>query len=296
MVRAARVLAAVLVAFACAAQSPAPQSAHADAPLTGDQILARVKAVFRSYPRPPYVAYTLIRRDRHDGAPDFENSYTLKIWCRTSDRSALARRVWKGKAYGEMQNLTVMFDKEVDPGPPTADMFEKRLFGALHARADREGSSSNAAASASSGAAIAGESSAPLPEIGRVSALDGDYRAVRVAREAGLIHLWLVPKTDPDRNRLDELWVDAQTYDLRRALVRDHLYLGMTGQSLDDEFDVRFVPGPGGLPLIATIHGETKWGMFETDYTFTGVTFPDALPDWYFAPKQYGARRADAPS
>jgi hypothetical protein len=295
--RAARVLAAVLVAFACAAQSPAPQSGPPGAaPLTGDQILARVKAVFRSYPRPRYVAYTLIRRDQHDGAPDFENSYTLKIWCRTSDRSALARRVWKGKAYGEMQNLTVMFDKEVDPGPPTADMFEKRLFGALHARGDGDATASNAAASASSGAANAGESPAPLPEIGRVSALDGDYRAVRVAREAGLIHLWLVPRTDPERNRLDELWVDAQTYDLRRALVRDHLYLGMTGQSLDDEFDVRFVPGPGGLPLIATIHGATKWGMFETDYTFTGITFPDALPDWYFAPKQYGLHRSDAPA
>jgi hypothetical protein len=293
--RAARVLAALLVAFACAAQSPAPRGDD-PAQLTGDQIFARVKAVFRSYPRPPYVAYTLIRRDRHDGAPDFENSYTLKIWCRTSDRSALARRAWKGKAYGEMQSITVMFDKEVDPGPPTADMFEKRLFGALRARADRDDRSSNAAATAPSGAAGAGESPAPLPEIGRVSALDGDYRAVRVAREAGLIHLWLVPKTDPERNRLDEMWVDAQSYDIRRALVRDHLYLGMTGQSLEDEFDVRFAPGPGGLPLIATIHGATKWGMFETDYTFTGVTFPDALPDWYFAPKQYGLHRADAPA
>jgi hypothetical protein len=285
--RAARVLAAVLVAFACAAQSPET--------LTGDQILARVKAVFRAYPRPPYVAYTLIRRDRHDGAPDFENSYTLKIWCRTSDRSALARRAWKGKAYGEMQNLTVMFDKEVDPGPPTADMFEKRLFGALHAHADGERTPSPGGG-ASSGVPSAGESPAPLPEIGRVSALDGDYRAVRVAREAGLIHLWLVARTDPDRNRLDELWVDAQSYDIRRARVRDHLYLGMTGQSLDDEFDVRFTPGPGGLPLIATIHGETAWGQFETDYTFSEVTFPASLPDWYFAPRQYGVHRSDAPA
>lgn len=281
--RAARALAAVCVAFACAAQSPAP--------LTGDQILARVKTVFRSYPRPPYVAYTLIRRDRHDGAPDFENSYTLKIWCRTSDRSALARRAWKGKAYGDLQNITVMFDKEVDPGPPTADMFEKRLFGALHAQTDRDLQHAGDA-----GAGNAGDAPPALPEIGRVSALDGDYRAVRVAREAGLIHLWLVPKTDPDRNRLDELWVDAATYGMRRAKVRDHLYLGLTGQSLEDEFDVRFTPGPGGLPLISTIHGETKSDQFETDYTFTDVTFPDALPDWYFAPKQYGLHHADAPA
>ena len=101
MRNAARALAAVAVALGCAAQSPAPLPTTVPASLTGDQILARVKQVFRAYPRPPYVAYTLVRRDRHNGFPDFENSYALKIWCRTADRSALARRAWNGKAYGE---------------------------------------------------------------------------------------------------------------------------------------------------------------------------------------------------
>jgi hypothetical protein len=294
----ARGLAALAVALACAAQSPAP----AGTPLTGDQILARAKAVFRSYPRPPFVAYTLVRRDTHNGAPDFENSYTLKIWCRTSDRSALARRVWNGKTYGDLQNITVMFDREVDPGPPTADMFEKRLFGATGARTDPQPGAPRAPAPDPSGpnagapGAGVSETGAPLPEIGRVSALDGDYRAVRVARDGELLHLWLVAKSDPDRNRLDEIWVDARTYDLRRARVRDHLYLGFGGQSLEDEFDVRFTPGPGGLPLIATIHGQTQYAQFETDYTFKDVTFPDALPDWYFLPRTYGLHRDQAPS
>ena len=289
---AARALVTVAVAFACAAQSPAPP------PLTGDQILARAKAVFRAYPRPPYVAYTLVRRDKHNGEPDFENSYTLKIWCRTSDRSALTRRAWRGKAYGDLENITVMFDRAIDPGPPTADMFEKRLFGAASAR--RDVAPAPAPAASANGAAPAGAVPAPAPsalyEIGRVGALDGDYRAVRMARDGELIHLWLVPKTDPERNRLDELWLDAQTYDLRRALVRDHLYFGMSAQSLEDEFDVRFTPGPAGLPLIASIHGRTRYDQFETDYTFEDVTFPESLPEWYFAPKQYGLHRADAPA
>jgi hypothetical protein len=292
----ARGAAALAVALACAAQSPAP----VQAPLSGDQILARVKAVFRSYPRPPFVAYTLVRRDTHNGTPDFENSYTLKIWCRTSDRSALARRAWNGKTYGELQNITVMFDREVDPGPPTADMFEKRLFGATGARIDAPAAQPDApkAPAPNAGGPNGGtpEPESSLPEIGRVSALDGDYRAVRVARDGELLHLWLVPKSDPERNRLDEIWVDARSYDLRRARVRDHLYLGFGGQSLEDEFDVRFTPGPGGLPLIATIHGQTKYGQFETDYTFKDVTFPDALPDWYFLPRTYGLHRDQAPS
>lgn len=295
---AARALAAAAVALACAAQSPAPQPSEPQA-LTGDQILARAKAVFRAYPRPPFVAYTLVRRDQHNGTPDFENSYTLKIWCRTADRSALARKAWRGKAYGDLENITVMFDKAVDPGPPTADMFEKRLFSASSAR--RGASPKPLAAPAAASAPAAGAeppvtAPAALPEIGRVGALDGDYRAVRVAREGELIHLWLVPKSDPERNRVDEMWVDSQTYDLRRARVRDHLYLGLGGQSLEDEFDVRFAPGPGGLPLIAAIHGQTKFAQFETDYTFEDVTFPDALPDWYFTPRLYGLHRSDAPA
>ncbi|MDB5072557.1 MAG: hypothetical protein JWM87_3668 [Candidatus Eremiobacteraeota bacterium] len=290
---AARALVTVAVAFACAAQSPAPGPPQ---PLTGDQILARAKAVFRAYPRPPFVAYTLVRRDQHNGEWDMVNSYTLKIWCRTADRSALARKAWRGKAYGDLQNITVMFDKEVDPGPPTADMFEKRLFGAASARRDMP--PVRDAAGAASAPGEAGEpagTASPLPEIGRVGALDGDYRVARVAREGELIHLWLTAKTDPERNRLDEMWVDASTYDVRRARVRDHLYLGMGGGSIEDEFDVRFTPGPGGLPLIASIRGQTAWGRFETDYTYKDITFPDALPDWYFVPKQYGLHRSDAP-
>jgi hypothetical protein len=139
------------------------------------------------------------------------------------------------------------------------------------------------------------DQSPPLKEIGRVGALDGDYRIVRVAREDGLIHLWLVPRTDPERNRLDEMWVDAQTYDLRRVRERDHMYLGLSGQSLEDEFDVRFVPSTGGLPLIASIHGQTRYGDYETDYTFKDVAFPASLPGWYFEPKSYGAHRSEAP-
>ncbi|HWT05016.1 MAG TPA: hypothetical protein VN224_04595 [Xanthomonadales bacterium] len=288
---AVRVLAAA-AAFACTAASPEPS-----APLTGDQILARAKAVFRAYPRPPFVAYTLVRRDLHNGAPDFENSYTLKLWCRTADRSALARKAWKGKAYGDLENIIVMFDKAVDPGPPTADMFEKRLFGAPGARLD-----ASPAPALAPGARAPEPDGAPpvaptaLPEIGRVGARDGDYRVTRVARDGELIHLWLEPKSDADRNRLDEMWVDARTYDMRRTRVRDHLYFGITGQSLEEEFDVRFTPGPAGLPLITSIHGQTKYAQFETDYTFRDVTFPAELPAWYFEPRQYGAHRPDAPA
>ena len=276
---------ALAAALVLTAQAPAP-----DAALTGDQILARAKAAFRAHPRPPFIVYTLFRRDRHNGIPDFENSYALKVWCRTADRSALLRRLSNGVARGELQHVTVMFDRALDPGPPTADMFEKRLFGASSARRDGAGPTPSPDA-----ATTAGEAGPPLPEIGRVNARDGDYAARRVAREGDLIHLWLEAKSDPDRNRLDELWLDARSYDLRRARVRDHLYLQF-GPVLDETFDVQFVPGPGGLPLILSIHGQTREGDYETTYTFRDLTFPVALPDWYFEPRTYRAHVAEAPS
>ena len=273
---AARMLAAVAVACACAAQSSA---AHAHVPLTGEQILARAKTVFRAHLRPPFVAYTLVRRDTHAGAPDFENSYTLKIWCRSADRSALTRRAWKGKAYGDLTHDTIAFDGYVDPGPPTADIFERALFAPRRAPET----------------SVAPPDESPLPVIGTVSVSnDYDYRVTSAKRDGPSWHLTLEPKRDSDRNRIDDLWVDAATYEITRMRVRDHLYLGLSGQSLEDEFDAQFTYRDG-LPLLASIHGQTKYDAFETDYTYKDITFPESLPSWYFEPKSYGAHKADAP-
>jgi hypothetical protein len=265
---------AVIAAFACAgAGQAAPQGVP-----PGEQILVHAKAVFRAHPRPPYVVYTLVRSDRHLGVPDFPNSYTLKIWCRNADRAALIRRMWNGSTYGGLSGDTIAFDGYVDPGPPTADIFER----ALYARASEPGAPS------------------PLPtalkQIGSVSTTrDYDYSVGAYTREGPDWHLRLEARRDPLRNRIDDLWIDAVTYEVKRMRLRDHLYLGLTGQSIADEFDVRFDPR-AGFPLIATIHGETEGDEFETDYTFRDVSFPETLPDWYFEPKTYGVHRNEMPS
>jgi len=281
---AARVLAAAAVALACAAQSPAtapepvPPATPAPARLTGEQILARAKRVFRAHMRPPFVEYTLVRRDKHNGMPDFDNSYSLKIWCRNADRSALTRRAWNGVAYGSLQNITVAFDEYVDPGPPTADIFERALF-----------------APRTPEFALPQPSESPLPVIGGVTVnTDYDYRVTGAHREGAVWHLSLAPKRDPDRNRLDDLWVDATTFELVRMRVRDHLYLEFTSQSLEDEFDARFTM-LDGIPVLQSIHGRTSGDQFETDYTYKDVVFPPSLPDWYFEPKTYGLHRNEAP-
>jgi hypothetical protein len=272
---AARAFATMLVAAACALPPPL----RADEPLTGQQILARAKAVFRAHVRPPFVSYVLVRRDTHFGNPDFPNSYALKIWCRTSDRSALARRAWNGRADGALENITVAFDGLVDPGPPDADIFERALF----------------VPRPSAAPATAARTDSPLSVIGGV-VVATDYRVPKVTREGAVWHLYLDPLHDPTQNRIDELWVDATTYEVTRMRVRDHLYLGGGHEgAVEDEFDVRFALREG-LPLITSIHGRTHDGEFETDYTFGNVTFPPSLPDWYFHPQLYREHRAEAPS
>ncbi len=170
----------------------------------------------------------------------------------------------------------VGFDGYVDPGPPTADIFERALYAPPTATPVPLGTE--------------------LPTIGTVRVqADFDYRVRRVRREGDAWHLALEPKRDAQRNRIDDLWVDAATFEIRRLRVRDHLYLGMSGAALDDEFDVAFVMRDG-LPLISTIHGATLGGEYRTAYAFEAVAFPETLPPWYFEPKTYGAHRAEAPT
>lgn len=271
---AARAWAAAIVVLACVGAGVAADQG----PSPGEQILMRAKAIFHAHARPPFVVYTLVRRDKHLGVPDFANSYTLKIWCRNADRAALIRRVWNGAAYGGLEGDTIAFDGYIDPGPPTADIFER----ALYARAP--------------------QSPTPLPlptelkQIGSVSTTrDYDYRVTSLTREGADWHLQLEPRRDPGRNRIDDLWIDAVSYEVKRMRVRDHLYLGLTGQAIPDEFDVRFAMRDG-IPMIASIHGDTDGDEFETDYTFRDLAFPEALPDWYFQPKTYGVHRAEMPT
>lgn len=95
--------------------------------MTPDQMLAKIRQVFRSHrPPPPYITYTLVREQlTEQGFPDFVWSYTYHIWCRSSDRAALGRKVFRDNARGPLEFLRPEFNQDRDPGPPTADVFER---------------------------------------------------------------------------------------------------------------------------------------------------------------------------
>ena len=63
------------------------------------------------------------------------------------------------------------------------------------------------------------------PVIASVTVLgEFDYRVTRIADEGDLTHVSLMPRRDPDRNRLRELYVDRKTLELQEVVATDKLY------------------------------------------------------------------------
>jgi len=127
---AACALVAMLASALPASSAPPTSSKTAKAAVAapvpnGEKLLADIRKVFRSHrPPPPYVTYTLTRTQQTEqGYPDYANIYTEHIWCRSSDRAALERKVYRDDYRGPLTFDRPAFNEARDPGPPTADLF-----------------------------------------------------------------------------------------------------------------------------------------------------------------------------
>jgi len=258
-----------------------------------ERLLYLIRRQFRSHrPPPPFLTYTLIRKQTlDDGYPDLLNSYTYHIWCRTVDRAALGRRVYRGSSRGTLEFLRPSFNEPWDPGPPTADLFEPAP--AHPHNNPRE-------------FVPTPEPSGSLPPtIASVTVLgEFDYRVTRIANEGDLIHVSLLPRRDPDRNRLRELYVDAKTLELKEVVATDKLYEEDSGHHVYPMLFTVTLSWMNNMPIVTHIHGTPTYesdaeylGRDATvDYDFTDITFPASLPDWYFDPRTYADHAADAPA
>ncbi len=289
---------AFVVALGILAAAAAPHDASAapvatPVPLPSpDRLLYSIRRQFRSHrPPPAYVTYTLIRKQTlDDGYPDLVNSYTYHIWCRTYDRAALGRKVYRGSARGTLEFLRPSFNEPWDPGPPTADLFEPAP---AHPHSNPR-------------------TFVPTPEptgsapplIASVSVLgEFDYRVTGVTTQGNLTHLILQPRRDPERNRLRELFVDSKSLELQQVVATDKLY----DEDSRHVYPMIFTVTMGWLnnmPVVTHIHGtptlETDaeyLGKDATvDYDFNDIAFPASLPDWYFDPRSYASHADDPPN
>jgi hypothetical protein len=283
----ARGLWAVALLLAAVGSTPPPTvapSAPASPLPSPERVLGMIRAKFRSHrPPPPYITYTLVRTQKaSNGFPDYVGSYTYHIWCRTSDRAALKRKVFRDFARGDLEFDRPAFNEARDPGPPTADVFEPAP---TRAHPVSEVPTAEPVASA-------------LPVIGTVTTIgEFDYKVVSMDVQGSELHLSIEPTRTPERNRLREIFVDRATLELHKLIATDKLFVdhGPTYRA-----GVIITMGSvAGTPVITNLHFSVYDGYDddgkEADFAFKDITFPAALPDWYFDPKTYAAHKNDAP-
>ena len=142
------------------------------------------------------------------------------------------------------------------------------------------------------------------PVIATVTVLgEFDYRVTRIANEGNLIHVSLMPRRDPDRNRLRELYVDSKTLELKELVATDKLYEEDSGRHVYAMLFTVTMGWMNGMPIVTHIHGTPTYqqdadylGRDATvDYDFNDITFPNGLPEWYFDPRSYAQNVANAP-
>jgi hypothetical protein len=277
--------------------APTPKATASATPVplpSPERLLYLIRRQFRSHrPPPPYVTYTLVRKQTlDDGYPDLVDSYTYHIWCRTSDRAALGRRVYRGSARGTLEFLRPSFNEPWDPGPPTADLFEPAP---AHPHTNpRE-------------FVPTPEPTGSLPPVIASVTVMGefDYRVTNVVTQGNLLHVSLQPRRDPDRNRLRELYVDRKTLELQEVVATDKLY--EEGDGPTHVYPMVFTITMGGMnnmPVVTHVHGtptleadaEYLGKDATVDYDFNDIEFPSTLPAWYFDPRSYAMHVEDAPS
>jgi hypothetical protein len=243
-----------------------------------------IRAKFRSHrPPPPYITYTMVRYQKDtNGFTDYVGSYTYHIWCRTSDRAALKRKVFRDTARGDLEFDRPAFNEDRDPGPPTADVFEPAPLKAHPVTFVPTAEPTN------------------LPVIGSVTAIgEFDYKVVSMDVQGSELHLVIEPTRTPERNRLRELFVDKSTLEIHKLIATDTLFV--EGPRVT-KYRVGFTILMGtvaGHPVITDLHGTVYDGYDDdgkdVDFHYKDITFPDTLPAWYFDPHSYAAHKDEAP-
>lgn len=248
-----------------------------------EDLLAAVRRQFRSHrPPPAYETYTLVRQQNTSyGYPDYVNSYTWHIWYRSYDHAALGRKESRLGAHGQLTFKRPMFNVADDPGPPTADIFEP------------------APAHTLAPDFVPTPEASGLPPVIATVRVKGefDYRVLSVERQGSELYLKLQPRREPDRNRLRELWVDANTLEIHKVTATDKLFVER-GPIYPVTFTI-YYSVLQGVPVITNIHGVVGGGYDEdgqiVDFYFKDTAFPATLPEWYFNARSYAAHVDDAP-
>lgn len=263
--------------------------------LTPVRVLGVIRRVYRFHrPPPTYETYTLVRKENTNyGYEDPLGTYTVHYWVRNTDRAALMRKVFRDDYDGDMTFDRPALNQPRDPGPPTADLFEPAHPQPIEVVPTPE------------------PTSAPLKTIGSVVAIgESDYNVPKMTVEGSELHLTLQPRRDPERNVLREIWVDKNSYVLKKVIAHDRMFveqghtypmkvtytLGyLDGYVVITHIDAVVLPRTERSGEEISDFGDETGDADSLTIDFQDITFPQSLPAWYFDPKQYGSHVAEAP-
>ena len=234
-------------------------------------IYDRARAVVAARRLPPFIAYTQYAAFMRHGKVQAESA---RIVIRTAD----------GKA--NITRLAQSPRDRVDATPAVARplVFPTTTFGFVKRRTGEDASTFEAPP------ASPAESNAGGPAvIGRVSATARDYDPVLIGVEqlagSAVYHLRLVPRFDPRRHPIREMYVDTLGFDPRRITIEVWAQAGPVRSR--PRVDVDFAPVDGTwLIAHASMDFVLRLLFFSyggsAEYRTSDIEFPAAEPDWMF--------------
>lgn len=249
------------------ADSPAPTVMPSSLTLSPRELFARTFARLESYPIPPYVVYATLWRIRASST-GHENDVVWRYAIREAD----------GRENSSMLQSDAFLPRAdiwQDYGPEYLGLFASIL------RAPTPGVSPSP------------DVASGLKVIAVVAATREDYRIDLVGTDKmdghPTDHLGLTPLRDSAKYNLRDLWIDTQTFDLRKArFIIEH-------DASDPEWNGAVMTVSFGPALqywivmhenwyaVSTLHG----GAHTFDVTTLRVAFPPTLPDWLFDQSAY---------
>jgi hypothetical protein len=253
-----------LIAFPSGLSAPSPQAAPVDPASTPSprELFRKTFARLETYPIPPYTLIVSLWRVRPVSRPDREFDQISRYAIRYPDgtENASIVKTFKSLPVATVGSESVGLFATVLRPPPLVSMRQTP---------DDSG----------------------LKTIAVVAATYGDYRMELVGEDRidGHVteHVHLTPLRDLPKYNLRDLWIDAQTFDLRRAKF---VFLGRPDDPLRNGATIAVDFGPAGRYWIVR---HSKWFTVREDFDLTTlrVLTPAALPNWLFDQSEYDRHR-----
>ncbi|MGB8267979.1 MAG: hypothetical protein WCE44_16780 [Candidatus Velthaea sp.] len=260
------------LAVAAIAVSVSPVAAQQPA-LDAQEIFARARSTAEARKLPPFLEYTTYAAFIRKGHVVAEH---LHVVVRTADGVTFVTPV------PDSPSDRISTAPYVQKAPPY--FWPATTFGLARAQTHDSQAIGNA-----EGVTEPSPEPSPLAVIGAVKVVSYEYDATLAGTEtlegASVYHLLLVPRFDPQKHRLREVFVDTATFQTRRIVAVIVAHAGPIHSQPSATLDYSPV-GDGWIVSHGTIDFVLRFGPFAYagagEFRLTGMSAPPDEPAWMF--------------